>query len=392
MKFVSLFAGIGGFDLALERLGFECVYANDIDKYCKTIFDKHFETKLDTTDIRKVKEQDIPDHDLLVGGFPCQSFSIAGKRGGFEDTRGTLFFEVARILRHKRPRYFILENVRGLLNHDGGKTITTIFAVLAELGYSFEWGILNSKDFNVPQNRERIFIVGHLGGEPRRQVFPLRSNNDEDPRKIGKQISFALGATYYKGINTGSQGGKSSFEKMRRQVIVTGELSGEKWEKFHESSRRVYSDEGIAPTIPTASGGGHTPKILSVTGKYGNGKRDLENKFSDISPALRATQAKRGDNEIRVAIPVMGTDRPTKHQNGRTIKEDGDPSFTITARDRHGIFDGFSIRRLTPLECERLQGFPDNWTEGVSDTQRYKMCGNAVTVNVVEAVARAMFA
>jgi DNA (cytosine-5)-methyltransferase 1 len=122
MKYISLFAGIGGFDLALNNLGHQCVWANDFDKYCKITYDKNFNERLDTTSITDVNTADIPDHDLLVGGFPCQSFSIAGKRRGFDDTRGTLFFDVARILADKRPRHFILENVKGLLSHDNGQT------------------------------------------------------------------------------------------------------------------------------------------------------------------------------------------------------------------------------------------------------------------------------
>ncbi len=160
MKYVSLFAGIGGFDLALNSLGHECVYANDFDKYCKIIYDKHFKTKLDTRDIRQVPTADIPKHDLLVGGFPCQSFSYAGKRMGVKDTRGTLFFEVARIINDKRPKHLLLENVKGLLTDDNGRTFQTILKVLTDLGYIVEWKVLNSRFFGIPQNRERVFIIG----------------------------------------------------------------------------------------------------------------------------------------------------------------------------------------------------------------------------------------
>jgi len=213
MKYVSLFAGIGGFDLALNRLGHECVYANDFDKYCKIIYDKNFSNKLNTEtqdsnggnkpdntrsdgqggraytydyasrgldcrSLTEVQAEDIPDHDILVGGFPCQSFSIAGKRGGFDDTRGTLFFDIARILKAKSPRLFILENVKGLLSHDNGNTFKTIIATLTELGYDLQWQVLNSKNFGVPQNRERVFIIGNIRGTPRPEVFPIRKSNE----------------------------------------------------------------------------------------------------------------------------------------------------------------------------------------------------------------------
>jgi DNA (cytosine-5)-methyltransferase 1 len=173
MKYISLFAGVGGFDLALNKLGHECVYANDFDKYCKIIYDKNFKHKLDCRSLTEVRADELPDFDLLVGGFPCQSFSIAGKRGGFDDTRGTLFFDIARIVKAKRPKYIILENVKGLLSHDSGRTFKTILSTLTELHYDIQTMVLNSKNFGVPQNRERVFIVGHLRGEPRPKVFPI---------------------------------------------------------------------------------------------------------------------------------------------------------------------------------------------------------------------------
>ena len=444
MKFVSLFAGIGGFDLALERLGFECVYANDFDKYCKIIYDKHFgqihrrngedqerdersgtsqpgiqtakqdilnggnssdslssgntrevsyydfkQKGLDTRSLKDVPTTDIPEHDLLVGGFPCQAFSIAGKRRGFEDIRGTLFFDVARILRDKRPRYFILENVKGLLNHDGGKTISTIFEVLSELGYIYSWRVHNSKNHGVPQNRERIYIVGHTRESSGSEVFPFGKSGlehdepEDETRKDGERIrgqniSATIDANYYKGAGSN-----------RQMIQVVGSLSSEKWDKFHESNRRVYSPDGISPTIPTSAGGGHLPKILAPKTEYGNGERSIEWHETDIAPTIRATQAKRGDNEIRVIQDVRGMSK--KSQNGKGYRDGDSHSYTVDTKATQGILREGMIRRLTPIECERLQGFPDNWTEGVSDTQRYKMCGNAVTVNVIYDIAKELF-
>lgn len=293
MKYISLFAGIGGFDLALNRQGHECVFANEWDKYAAIIYRRNI-GELNTSDIRLIRAYDIPDHALLVGGFPCQSFSIAGKRAGFDDIRGTLFFEIARILENKRPRYFILENVKGLLNHESGKTFQTILRVLTELGYEFQWQLLNSKNFGVPQNRERIFIIGHLGGQPRPQIFPILGSNTD--------------------TNSGDQ---------KRQ-------------------------DRVADTITT---------------RYGNRNARGTHLIQDI----------RGMK---------------KSQNGKGFKDSTEPSYTIDTLGAQGVFDGSTIRRLTPLECERLQGFPDGWTEGVSDSQRYKCLGNAVTVNVVEAIIK----
>jgi DNA (cytosine-5)-methyltransferase 1 len=349
LRVVDLFAGIGGFRKGFEQADsnfYQFVYSNEWDKYANSIYKQHF-GECDIRDITTVYSGDIPDHDLLIGGFPCQSFSVAGKRGGFEDTRGTLFFEIARILRDKRPRYLLLENVKGLLTHDEGKTFSTIIGVLADLGYDVQWQVLNSKNFGVPQNRERVFIIGHLRTEPRPKVFPLTESDrwdyatQRDSRSEGErlrsddpQVATTLAARDYKG------GGN---------LIQVGNIDT----KGHNSIwGRVYDTEGISSTL-NAHGGG----LGAKTGLY--------------------------------AIPVLTPDRVEKRQNGRRFKEDGEPSFTLTAQDRHGVMtDNTSIRRLSPVECERLQGFPDGWTLPLSDSQRYKTLGNAVTVNVIEAIGR----
>ena len=160
MKCISLFCGVGGFDLALDRLGHECVYANDFDKYCKLVYDKNFKQKMHLEDITKVDVMAIPDHDLLVGGFPCPAFSIAGRRKGFEDLRGQLIYDILRILRAKKPKMFLLENVPGLLSHDDGKSMEIICEELCESGYAVDFDLLNSKNFSVAQSRLRVFIVG----------------------------------------------------------------------------------------------------------------------------------------------------------------------------------------------------------------------------------------
>lgn len=244
---------------------------SEIDKYATSVYERHFPYAKNFGDITKIIAEELPDFDCLVGGFPCQAFSIAGKRGGFDDTRGTLFFELARILQAKQPRLFVFENVKGILSHDNGKTFRTIISTITELGYDAQWQVLNSKNFGVPQNRERIIIVGHLRGTPRPEVFPIISNEEKDTRLSG-HISNTITARY----------------------------------------------EGA-----------------QAVGTYiSEGKLDAQ--------------------------------------------ED-------------------KIRRLTPLECERLQAFPDNWTKYgkgtdlISDTQRYKMCGNAVTTNVIQAVFDRIF-
>ena len=168
-----------------------CVGFSEINEYAIQVYQKHFPQHQNYGDITKIDPTTIPDFDLLVGGFPCQAFSIAGKRGGFDDTRGTLVFDVLRICKEKQPRFVVLENVKGLLSHDSGRTFKTIVTALAELGYAVEWQVLNAKNFGVPQNRERVFIVGHLGGFSGRQIFPFTESNPINLREITQEVSDA---------------------------------------------------------------------------------------------------------------------------------------------------------------------------------------------------------
>jgi len=278
MKYFSAFSGIGGFELLMPK-DWECVGYSEINKYAIQVYERRFPNHKNYGDITKIRTEDLPNFDLFLAGFPCQSFSIAGKRWGFNDTRGTLFFEIARILWDKRPRYFLLENVKGLLSHEGGKTFQTILGVLSNLGYGLEWQVLNSKNHGVPQNRERVFFVGYFGEGSKPKVFPFGDGN---------------GVAEKNGMN-----GMGLV-----QVAQVG--------KKDNMGQRVYDTQGIA-TSQRAEGGGQGAK----TGLY--------------------------------------------LQNAK-------------------------IRRLTPKECERVMGFPDNWTEGLSDTQRYKCLGNAVVPQICEAI------
>lgn len=355
MRVVELFAGVGGFRLGLERSGHTVVWSNEWDKYACDVYDKNFSgrparageeeagvggnrtdatgadprqstnnyanrgDRIDRRDITTIPAGDIPEHDLIVGGFPCQAFSIAGKRLGFDEVRGTLFFDILRIALHHRTPYLLLENVKGLLNHDGGRTFETILRALDESGYDVQWQVLNSKDFGVPQNRERVIIVGHLRGKPRPEVFPLGGTNE--PHTL-------TGAGAGSSLRS-HQGGVDLDD----QLIIRLDADAPHYQD------RVYGTRGIAPTLPTGTGGNHQPKIL----------------------------ARNQRGEIR-EMPIAGTIPASRSSK------------------QFQLVNG--IRRLTPVECERLQGFPDNWTAGVSDTQRYRQMGNAVTVNVIEAVAR----
>lgn len=382
MKYLDLFTGIGGFTYGIEkafnlakasrkkqgqsasdqpnnefsRLAIEqptCIGYSEIDKYASAIYQSHYPTHHNYGDITKIDAATLPDFDLLVGGFPCQAFSIAGKRKGFADTRGTLFFEIARIINHKKPRLLVLENVKGLLSHDSGRTFFTVVHTLDELGYDLQWQVLNSKDFGVPQNRERIYIVGHLRGTPRPKVFPISSDGgtiDELPRHLANTLTRRYEAAQTIGTYIGE-----------------GELSQEihQLNKPKHSNDRVYGADGISPTLNTMQGGNRQP-------------------FVRIREAT-----KKGYAEATVGQAINLSVPNSKTRRGRV----SDVAQTLdTGMQQHTLTPMGGVRRLTPTECERLQGFPDGWTASVSDTQRYKCLGNAVTTNVVEAVIRRLYA
>ena len=448
MKFLDLFAGIGGFRMGLESLGHECVGFCEIDKFARKSYKAIYDTEgeIELHDITQVSNEEWRKFrgtvDIICGGFPCQAFSIAGKRKGFlDETRGTLFFEIARAAKEIQPPLLFLENVKGLLSHDRGRTFRTILSTLDELGYDAEWQVLNSKDYGVPQNRERVFLIGHLRGECTRPVFPIGGEDAEVPIKVigNADPRRKIGSRTLVYDKTGLMGALCASDYKEPKLIQVGSLKGK-----HESSNRIYSPEGIAPTLNTMKGGVLGPKV---------------------------------------AIPVLTPDRANKRQNGRRFKNNGEPMFTLTAQDRHGVMVStssllasgnkgavaedlkscdevaqvaknvekyanairpnanpivritskndirgarqdskktglselqftnpcnpcgtviasnvpktwdkeFRIRKLTPRECWRLQGFPD-WAfdkaqEVNSNSQLYKQAGNSVTVNVIKAIA-----
>jgi len=197
MKCFSLFTGIGGFDLALKNLGHEIVGACEIDRNARRVYSEHFPNVRIWEDATKINPRELPDFDLLCAGFPCQSFSIAGKRRGFDDLRGTVFFEIARIVKEKRPKLLLLENVAGILNHDKGETFQIILETLSELRYCIQWEVLDSRYF-VPQARKRIFIIGNLGEEPIRKVLPIGEISDLFEKESTTYLP-SLTASDYKG-------------------------------------------------------------------------------------------------------------------------------------------------------------------------------------------------
>ena len=338
MRYFSLFSGIGGFENGFPN-EWECVGHSEINRYAAAIYRYHFPEHRSYGDATGIVSTEIPEFDMLVAGFPCQSYSNAGKRRGFKDDRGALFFEIARILRDKRPRYLLLENVKGLFSFDTGKGFQTILGILSDIGYRVQWQVLNSKDFGIPQHRERVFIVGHFGGEPRPEIFPLQNCT----REVSDSIS---------DLSASAQaGGRVKIIQRPQGKMAGGKLLN------------------LAPTLRQMS---QTNTAVVQSALYHGGGSGWE---------------------IRADLPVLrqtgGISHAIKGNGGHLLK-----NWSACAKaDR----DETRFRRLTPLECERLQGFRDYFTaygidEGgkriaISDTQRYKVLGNAVTVNVIRAIA-----
>ena len=371
MKYLSMFSGIGGFELGImnSKYGsqFECVGYMEIDKYAESIYRKNFPDHVGYGDATRINPEELPDFDFLVGGFPCQAFSIAGRQRGFDDTRGTLFFEIARILKEKKPQYLLLENVRGLLSHDKGRTFQTILGVLSDLGYEVQWEVLNTKNHGIPQNRERVFIKGYLGGRGGREVLRFGESSEKTSQLTPKVLN---------NHKVTHQGG------------------------------RLYSVDGLSITLNSSGNNGwyQLDKCYSSNQAH-RGENDGEFSYCVNSdphniPLVRFKKVDQEESVPEMKIKEVGNISPNGHGGGKVVSPDGISPTLLCGNYKAPIKfldDEFHIRKLTPTECERLQGFPDGWTkygvdgELISDTQRYKCLGNAVTTNVISYVIDQMF-
>ncbi len=360
-----------------NNANWQCIGYSEIDKYASSIYRYHYPNHTNYGDATKLVPEQLPDSDCIVGGFPCQSFSIAGKRESFSDIRGTLFFEICRIAKAKRTPYLWLENVKGLLSapytedvetwdeedfdangeptpnakrkHKAisgtkGWVFLTILNTLWELGYDCQWQVLNSKNHGVPQNRERVLIIGHLRGISRPQVFPIGETNNNatetDINNVGLIVADYSNDKGFNGNNYRPRHRILGVDGIGRAISTCENQMPYIIHTAYPGEVREYAD--IPPTVSTPSGGRHLPMVA---------------------------QALQTDGQLRQGSS-WGTDKPQSSRN---------------------------IRRLTPIECERLQGFPDGWTKygltsdgkaiEISDTQRYKCCGNAVTTNVIRDIA-----
>lgn len=410
LTFIDLFAGVGGFRRGMELAGHRCLGFCEWDKYAarsylamhcmneeeyalvKTLNQKQAAKYVDTVvknrvmkeewlrgDINEVQAGEIPKSDVWCFGFPCQDISVAGKQQGFEGSRSSLFFRVMELIEgtaeSSKPSYLFIENVKNLLSVNGGKDFLRLLIKLDELGYDAEWQVLNSKDFGVPQNRERVFIIGHLRGRCTKKIFPVQGS-------VGKGII--------------KQVGNFMTSKTRE----------------NPSQGRIYDVSGISLCLTKMDGGHLEPSIVLPSFcdmSYGAGL-DLREDCSALLSRYYKGISNRRRETTGICVPVLTPDRVNKRQNGRRFKENGDPMFTLTSQDLHGVLlkgcnaDNFiwsdkykcyvAIRKLTPLECFRLQGWDDKYFEKAksvnSDSQLYKQAGNGVTVNVIQVIAEKM--
>ena len=425
MKAVSLFAGIGGFDLALERNGIEVVASVEWDKHAQSVLKNRFPNSQIYGDIQEVTGEQLinagfdPRNGIITGGFPCQDLSVAGKRAGLAGNRSGLFWEICRLLDETKTQYFILENVPGLLSSSNGADMGVVISALAQRGYGLAYRVLDAQHFGVPQRRRRVFIVGSLG------------DNGRTPAEI---LSIAEGRSRY--LEAGGKSRKSSTTAANGSPTTVGTLLArdhkgidqisveenklvlfEQAIPFSPASFASYSqNDDVSATLRAGGGdlGGGSETLLVFDPHRSDGVR-LQGETVNTLTSMMGTG---GNNVPMVAYPMHGAmvgRKETAGPNGSGFLDENDPSYTLTASSqaRHGVviaFDSYNhttsdtnqtlragtdldkqgpvlqnsmVRRLTPLECERLQGFPDHWTEGQTDGHRYKQLGNAVAVPVV---------
>ena len=494
MKFIDLFSGIGGFRTALEKNGHECIAYSEIDKYAKKSYQAIYDTEneIDLGDITQISQEYLSkfkeENDIVVGGSPCQSFSIAGGRRGFEDTRGTLFFEYAKVVKETQPKIFLYENVKGMLSHDKQNTIKTVLSTFDELGYYIDFNVFNSKFYDVPQNRERIYIVGI-----RKDLIknPIPQEESKGKKKFDEIHNWAVENINYKKILPPLKDNVSTrlFDILEKtvdekfflsedkisQLTLNEDFSGKLNHYNYNELDKVHSIYKEAPTLNTMQGGGRQPKIaikdfkeIVKVRKYEVDKQKLKTLLKEHKtlsnkeiaeqlnqPITKVEHWFRNDNSFSIPdanvwyelkellniqtdefdksittfiekesdydttnrvydtqyiSPTLNTSNEPKvavigntsntHHNSHNVHDVDGLSPTIAARDYKGPKqivmpmtthdeNKIRVRKLTPLECWRLQGFSDEQfykakNDGVSNSQLYKQAGNSVTVNVVD--------
>ena len=451
MKFLDFFAGIGGFRCGMEAAGHECVGFCEYDswavasytsmhlitekqrEYLSTLTlkqrqkeilkDEYRNGEWYANDIRRVYAGDIPKADCWCFGFPCQDISVAGKQLGFQGNRSSLFFRVMYLIgqleEKNKPTYLFIENVKNLLSVNGGWDFARLLVEMEQGGYDAEWQVLNSKDYGVPQNRERCFIVGYLRGRSGTEVFSeQRTNRESSVSIIGHRARYRRSMRTFtqegitEALDTDQGGGRGLHVAL--PCFIDLSYQGSKVTEIARCLKARYY-KGVENHPGQDSG-----VAIKVIGKVNSSQ---DGKVHGIDGIAKCHSAGHNNNP-KIAIPVLTPERAEKRQNGRRFKEDGEPMFTLTSNDRHGVAVGIedvpeqndrgiyvriseeltvyavwyekygcyiAIRRLTPRECFRLQGWSDDYFEKAqfvnSDSQLYKQAGNGVTVTVIEAIA-----
>jgi len=357
MKHFSTFSGVEGFGQGLGEK-FELVGLSEIDKYASMVLNYHYPNVKNYGDITKIDWRQVPDFDLLSGGSPCQDFSIAGKRRGLAGAKSSLAWEFIRGLRSKKPRYFLWENVKGVMSSRGGWDFANLLTAFSESGYSLWWQVLNAKDFGVPQNRERIFVIGFRNENPKEVFF--ERDDIENPNATEWDIS--SDEAERNGGGSGDTDSENGENGERRQLHILNRGASQHY--------RVYGEKGLAPTLQSQSGMS-SQKLPFIVVSRGRNPQNQKSRKS--------------------GLPTEQMLEPNLEGISNTI--------TSVEKDNY-VFDG-KIRKLLPIECERLMSWKDNWTKfgrtekgevvEISDSQRYKMCGNGVVSNVVKVLGNNLF-
>lgn len=414
IRFIDLFAGIGGIrkglELACDEYGeeYQCVFTSEIKPHAIEILQQNHPGEPITGDITKVDAADIPDFDILLAGFPCQAFSAAGLRKGFDDTRGTLFFDVARIIKAKKPKGFILENVEGLVNHDRqnpkepiGRTLATILKTLNKLHYKVSWRVLNAKDFGVPQERKRIYIVGTREKKPSLENFPVVSNTLKSVIEQGLETrqspfidavlrNYAVEQLYGKSFKD-KRGGDSNIHSW--DIEIKGPVSeAEKkilGKILTERRKKIYAEEyGIAwmDGMPLLY-----KHIKALFPDVPNLKRTLDSLvkrgyLTKEHPKKKVGNLRVQDTNLPVGYNIVAG--KMSFEINKVLDPDG-VAPTLVAMDMQGLFvvDGKGLRRLSLREGLRLFGYPDDYSFNIETELGYDLLGNTVVVPVIKAVA-----
>lgn len=384
MKFVSLFSGIGGFDLAFERAGMECVSVCEIDKNAQAILRRHFPKAELFDDVRKVG---IATHgrksiDVICGGFPCQDLSVAGKRAGLAGERSGLWFEFARIIDELEPSWVVIENVPGLLSSDKGRDFAVLIQWLAQRGYCVVWRVLDAQYFGVPQRRRRVFIVGSFGNGCAAEVlFESEGGTGDYPqsREAGKDVAYSLRSNPSHSGDKGDGGINTT--------MVSGTLSASAGGLNRPAGQGNELDFVVADTLTSAYARNRGAQAGNASKVHNLFAFDANQNLRDVSAGALQSHSKKHGHAMTTQQAaennqlVWDSAQITSKQHGSKPSEISQPLNTLA-----GMMVG--VRRLTPTECERLQGFPDGWTDGQSDSARYRQLGNAVAVPVVEWIGK----